>query len=61
MNITRKWFLAMVVFAFASVISFFQINSYQADLHNSNWIWTIAGVLFALSAVFCLTKVAKNG
>ena len=63
MNLTRKWFGLMVVFSFASVISFFQINSYQADLNNMNGLfgWLGIGIVLGLAAVFCLSKVAKNG
>lgn len=31
---TKTYWLLTVIFAFASVISFFQINSYYADLHH---------------------------
>lgn len=60
---TTKWFLTMTVFAFASVISFFQINSYWADKHNFNGLigWLGIGIVTGLVAIFCLTKVAKQG
>ena len=63
MNLTRKWFGLMVVFAFASVISFFQINSYQADLNHMNGLvgWLGIGIVLGLVAVFCLWKVTKYG
>ena len=63
MNLTRKWFGLMVVFAFAAVISFFQINSYWADQNNFNGIfgWLGIGIVTAAVAVFCLTKVSKYG
>lgn len=53
----------MVGFAFASVISFFQINSAWADDHKFNGIfgWTGLGIVFGLVAVFCLYKVNKLG
>lgn len=63
MNLTRKWFGLMVVFAFTSVISFFQINSYDADRLNMNGLigWLGIGIVFGLAAVFCLLKVMKYG
>lgn len=53
----------MVILAFASVISFFQINSYAADKNNMNGLigYLGLGILFGLGAIFCLTKVAKFG
>lgn len=57
MNKGMKYWVAMAILAFASVISFFQINSYQADKHHLNGFWTIAGIILALGACFCLYKV----
>ncbi len=59
---TKTWFGLMSVFAFASVISFFQINSWWADQHKFNGIlgWSGLGIVFGLVAVYCLYKVAKN-
>ena len=56
------WFLIMTAFAFASVISFFQINSYWADNHNFNGLkgWLGLGIVFGLVACFCLYKVSKT-
>jgi len=52
----------MAGFAFASIISFFQINSAWADDHNFNGFfgWTGLGIVFGLAAVYCLVQVAKN-
>lgn len=61
MNLTRKWFLIMCGFAFASVISFFQINSAFADKHNANTVFLIAGIVLGVAAIFCLLKVIKYG
>lgn len=63
MNLTRRWFGGLVVFGFACIISFFQINSAWADEHNFNGIfgWLGLGFLFGLIAAFCLYKVAKYG
>jgi len=63
MNLTRKWFGLMTVFAFGSVISFFQINSYWADQNNFNGFfgWLGIGIVLGLVAIFCLSKVMKYG
>lgn len=60
---TTKWFLTMTAFAFGSVISFFQINSYWADKHNFNGLigWLGIGIVLGLAACYCLSKVAKQG
>jgi len=53
------WFTFCAIFAFASVISFFQGNSYWADQHNFNgWFigWKGVGGLFGLAAIFCYWK-----
>lgn len=55
-----KWFIFMAVFAFASVISFFQINSYAADKHHLNSLFVVLGIVAGMVAVFGLTKVIKN-
>lgn len=53
-----KWWISTVVFAFASVISFFQINSYWADQHNFNGIfgWLGIGIVTGLIAIYSLYK-----
>lgn len=61
MNLTRKWFIWTCVFAFASVISFFQINSALADEKNLNGVFTGAGIVFGVIAIYCLIKVIKYG
>ena len=63
MSTAKKWFALMAIFAFASIISFFQINSYWADKHNFNGLfgWLGIGIVSGLVAVFCLSKVAKYG
>lgn len=60
MSTAKKWFLGMVIFAFASAISFFQINSYWADQHHFNGGWLAIGIVLGSVAVFCLTKVIRN-
>lgn len=59
---TKQWFAVMVLFAFASVISFFQIDSYWADQNDFNGLfgWLGIGIVTGLVAIFCLFKVSKN-
>lgn len=58
---TEKWFIAMTVLAFASVISFFHIDSYVADKNDINWLFWVLGIVLGIGAIFCLSKVAKQG
>jgi len=52
-----KWFWAIgAVLAFASVISFFQINSYFADQHKLNTVWLVAGIICGLGALVLAYK-----
>ena len=62
MSKAKKYFIAMAIFAFASVISFFQINSYWADQHHFNGLfgWLGLGIVFGLVAIYFLTQVIKN-
>jgi hypothetical protein len=57
-----KWFVFMTVFAFASVISFFQINTVWADENNFNGVfgWLGIGVLCGLISAFGLVKTAQK-
>ena len=59
---TKQWFIFMTVFAFASVISFFQIDSYWADEHNFNGIdgWLGIGLATGLLAIFGLYKASQK-
>lgn len=59
--LTRKWFVAMCILAFGSIISFFQINSYWADKNHFNTPWLIIGIVLGLCAVYCLKMVNKYG
>ena len=58
---TKKWFALMVVAAFVSIISFFQINSYWADKNNFNTGFTVIGIVVGLFAAYCLYRVSKSG
>lgn len=57
-----RWFTAMVVFAFISIISFFQIDSAWADAHKFNGIagWLGIGIVFAIAAIYCLYKASTK-
>lgn len=56
-----QWFMVTAAFAFASAISFFNINSSWADEHNFNGLlgFTGTGILSALLAVYSLYKTSK--
>jgi hypothetical protein len=58
----NPWFGGMVLFGFASVISFFQINSYWSDQHNFNGLkgWLGIGIACGIVAIFCLYKTSKT-
>jgi len=49
--------------AFASVISFFQINSYWSDTHHFNGLfgWLGIGIVIGLLAIWQLAIVIKQG
>lgn len=57
----HKWMILTAIFAFISVISFFQVNSAWADAHNFNTGWKVIGAVTGLVAIFFLTKTAKAG
>lgn len=59
---TKRWFALTVVFAFLSVISFFNINSYYGDTHHFNGVFGFLGLGIVLGgiATFGLSKVIKN-
>jgi len=57
----KKWFTVLVIAAFASVISFFQINSYFADTHKLNGVFKIAGIVFGIIAAYSYYRANKLG
>lgn len=58
----KKWYLLMVVFAFASVISFFQIDSAWADENNFNGFkgFLGLGIVFGFLTIFSYLKAKQN-
>lgn len=59
----NTWWALTVGFGFASMISFFQINSAWADAHKFNGIfgWTGLGIIFGLIAIYSMYQVSKAG
>ena len=55
----KKYWTVLVVLAFASIISFFQINSYWSDKNNFNGLigWLGIGIVLGLGAIYCYTQV----
>ncbi len=51
------WYAIAAVFAFASSISFFQIDSAWADEHHANWLWYTGGFLFAIITFIIIYNV----
>jgi uncharacterized membrane-anchored protein len=57
----KKWFIIMSALAILSLVSFFQINSYFADKHKINGLFTLLGIILAAGAVLSLIfGVLKN-
>lgn len=61
MNLTRRWFLFTVVFAFAAFMLLINTNSAHADKHKLNTHYLVVGIALALVAAFGLSKVVKYG
>lgn len=59
---TKVWWAITVVLAFASAISFMQINSAWADEHHFNGFfgWVGIGIITGLGAIYGLSKVIKQ-
>lgn len=53
-------FVLMVIAAFASVISFFQINSAAADKHSLNGPLIAIGIASAAAAVYFLIQTIRK-
>lgn len=59
-NKENKLFWGLTVgFAFAAMISFFQINSYHADKHHLNGLYTVLGIAFTLASLYSIYRVSK--
>lgn len=58
-----QWMAFTAIFAFASVGSFFQINSYWADQNHFNGLfgWLGIGIVTGLIAAFGLYKMSVTG
>lgn len=59
MNTKTAW-VVVIIAAFASVISFFQINSAWADKHHFNTGWLVIGIVAGIVAIISLIKVVKD-
>jgi hypothetical protein len=62
MSKAKKYFIITAIFAFISVISFFQINSYWADQHRFNGLlgWLGIGIVTGLVAIYFLIQTYRN-
>lgn len=58
-NPWTRWFL-IVGFAFASVLSFFSINSYWADQNKINWLLHITGFVFGIIALSAFVAAGQE-
>lgn len=58
---TMQWFKRLVFSAFASVISFFHIDSWVADKNGINWLFWTIGIVFGLAALYCYYRANKAG
>lgn len=58
----NPWFGGFVICALASVVSFFQIQSYWADQHHFNGIfgWLGIGIILGVAAILFLLKANKT-
>lgn len=54
------WFVLAVIFSFAGVISLFHINSYFADQHKMNTLFTIGGIVLLAVAAFAFYKASAT-
>jgi uncharacterized membrane protein YuzA (DUF378 family) len=55
----KFWILSGVI-GFASVISFFQVNSAKADEHKLNTVWLIAGIILGLASLYTMWVAFQN-
>lgn len=54
------WWYVLVATAFLAVISFFQVNSYQADKNKTNTRWKVIGVVLTVLAIVSAVMVSKT-
>jgi hypothetical protein len=57
----KKWYLILVLTAFAGFILLINTNSALADKHKINWLFIVAGVGFALIAIYAFYNANKLG
>lgn len=53
---TNQWFLLATVFAFLSIISFFNIDSALADEKNLNTAFLVSGIFSGTISLWCLFR-----
>ena len=56
---TKFWRLSGGL-GFASIISFFQINSAFADKHHINGVWIVSGIVCGLASIYCMWVAFQN-
>jgi len=57
----KKWYLIMVLTAFSGFVLLINTNSYFADKHKINWLFTVVGIALALVAGYSYYKANKLG
>ena len=57
----KKWFLLMVLTAFAGFILLINTNSYFADKYKVGWLFIVIGVAAALVAIYSFYNANKLG
>ncbi len=56
----KKFWALTGAFGFASLISFFQVNSASADKHHLNTVWVVAGIFFGAATIYSIMQAFKN-
>ena len=58
----KSHFLFAAILVFIGVISFFQVNSYSADMNGLNAMYIVGGIVFCLAGVIWIgVKYSKQG